>query len=211
MNAFFDLIEEVTREMTGSAKAVRWFITVEAGSARLHARPEVMEARIRPETLVRTLSQGMGLVERRAQRPRHFTDSALRIARDLASVPQAHIRAKGTNVALSAKTAAHVDRLLGVDIEEYGTMEGRLQTLSERRGPHFAIFDELTDQAIRCNVERERLDEAWRAFGRRVAVSGMIRYRKDGDPISIEAETIFVFPKDDELPTAEDVYGILGG
>ena len=46
-------------------------------------------------------------------------------------------------------------------------------------------------------------------FRKRVEVSGIIHYRKNGMPISIEAEQIIALPDDSELPTAEDVRGIL--
>jgi hypothetical protein len=216
VNAFFDLLDEVSREMTESAQAVRWIITLEHGSNLLHAYPEVKETRIKPTTLVRTISKGVGLVGKRAQRPRYFTDSALRLTRDLAIVPDGHdvetaqIKAPPDRVTVSAKTAANVNRLLGEDIEEYGTIEGRLLTLSQRHSPHFAVYDPLTDQPVRCDVKEDQLEQAWRAFGRRVAVSGVIRYRKTGQAVSIEAESIFVFPADEDLPSADDVYGILG-
>ncbi|MEO8601409.1 MAG: hypothetical protein ABI629_02425 [bacterium] len=217
VNAFFDLLDEVSLTMTGSAKAVRWIISLEHGSNLLHAHPEVNQARVKGSGLVRAISSGVDLVGRRAQRPRYFTDSALRLARELSTVPDGHdietaqIKTRPGKVNISPKIAGNVDRLLGEDVAEYGTIEGRLLTLSQRHKPHFAVYDPLTDQPIRCNVQESRLEEAWRAFGRRVAVSGIIRYRKTGQPVSIEAESMFIFPPDDELPSPSDVYGILGG
>jgi hypothetical protein len=216
VNAFVDLLDEVSRDVTGSAGAVRWIITLESGSNLVNATPEAIKKRARVAGLGRTISRGVGLVERRAQRPKHFTDWALRRSRDLSAVADGQdvrsiqIRAaETTNIMVSEKLAANVNRLLGEDIEEYGTVEGRLQTLSERNRPHFAVYDPLTDQPVRCNIQPAQLELAWKAFGRRVAVSGVIRYRKNGQPVSIQAESLYVFPADDQLPTAEDVYGIL--
>jgi hypothetical protein len=48
-----------------------------------------------------------------------------------------------------------------------------------------------------------------RSRGKQVEVFGLIHYRKNGTPISIEAEHIVRLPDDSELPTAEDVRGIL--
>lgn len=218
VNAFLDLIEQVSKDMAGASNAVVWIISVSEGSALVNAVPEVVQGRtsVRPPHLVEAISRGMKLVELRAQRPRYFSDSALRIVRDLGKVPDgqnvehARIRAATSATEVSERTVGHVDRLLGADVTAYGTIEGQLQTLSERRGAHFAVYDALTDQAIRCSIHRDRLPEAWHAFGRRVAVSGTIKYRKNGTPVSIEVEeSIFVFPDEDGLPTADDVYGIL--
>lgn len=219
VNAFFDLLDEVSQTMTGSGKAVRWIISIEHGSNLLHARPEVKEGRgVQPATLVRTISRGVGLMGKRAQRPKYFSDFALRLTRDLASVPDGEDvevtqikTVPSEKVTISKKTAENISRLLGEDVQEYGTIEGRLLTLSQRHSPHFAVYDPLTDQPIRCNVKDDQLERAWRAFGRRVAVSGIIRYRKNGTPVSIEAEELFVYPSDDDLPDADAVYGILGG
>lgn len=215
INAFFDLLEEVSQQMTGSAKGVRWIITVEHGSDVLHAAPELINgASVRMPVLVDTISRGIRLLETRAQRPSHFSDSALRLTRELAKVPDgedvwtAQVKSTDKPVSISRRAITNVSRILGEDIEEYGTVEGRLQTLSERR-PHFALYDPLTDDAVRCNIKEDQVADAWRAFGRRVAVSGMIRYRKTGQPVSIEAESMYVYPPADELPTAQDVLGIL--
>lgn len=216
---FCDLLDEVSEEITGSPKAVRWIVTLASGSGIIRARPEAVPMvngpRVRVSGLVRGISRGVGILERRAQRAKHFKDPAMRILRDLAAVPDGYdvrsirIQAEETDVAISDKTAQHVNHLLGEDVEEYGTVEGRLQTLSERNRPHFAVYDPLTDHPIRCYVRAQQIEQAWKAFGWRVSASGLIRYRKDGRAVSIKVETLYAFPPDDALPTAADVYGIL--
>ena len=64
-------------------------------------------------------------------------------------------------------------------------------------------------QRVRCYFPEELLPSVFERFRKRVEVSGLIHYRKNGAPISIEAEHIVGLPDDSELPTAEDVRGIL--
>jgi hypothetical protein len=214
VNAFIDLVEQVGREVSG--RRVDWIVSVKGGSAHLSASPEPAP-RVPAALIVKAISSGMRLMERRAQRPRHFSDEALVSARELANVADGKgiVSAQITSdkvapVAVSKRTALHVETLLDAFIKDYGTIEGRLESMSRRGGPHFFVFDALTDEAVRCYIREEKMHDVLGAFGRRVAVSGLVRYRKtNGQPMSVEVETIFVFPPEEKLPTADDVYGIL--
>jgi hypothetical protein len=62
---------------------------------------------------------------------------------------------------------------------------------------------------VRCYFPEELLPSVFDTFRKRVEVSGVIHYRKNGTPVSIDAEQIIALPDDGELPTAEDVRGIL--
>lgn len=57
----------------------------------------------------------------------------------------------------------------------------------------------------------DHLDEFYRNLGRRGGVTGSIYYRPwrgIAVPTLIIVESLYVFPPDDELPTADDVRGI---
>ena len=110
---------------------------------------------------------------------------------------------------LTEKTVANVDALLGSAIKDYGTVEGYLRVLSVQGGTFIAVVDPLNDRAVRCWVSDELFDKAYKAFRKRVSVTGLIHYRKDGQPNSIEVDDLSVFPERSELPTAEEVHGIL--
>jgi hypothetical protein len=93
---------------------------------------------------------------------------------------------------------------------DYGTIEGRLETIQEVHGGlQFHIRDAMLRQKVRCYFPEELLPEVFEKFRKRVEVSGLIHYRKNGAPIGIDAERIQPLPDDSELPTAEDVRGIL--
>jgi hypothetical protein len=65
-------------------------------------------------------------------------------------------------------------------------------------------------QRVRCYFPEELLPAVFDTFRKRVEVSSVIHYRKNGTPVSIEVEQILGLPDDSELPSAEDVRGILG-
>ena len=96
------------------------------------------------------------------------------------------------------------------DYNDYGTIEGRLEAIQESYGTlQFYIRDAILRQRVRCYFPEEILSAVFETFRKRVEVSGVIHYRKNGTPVSIEAEHILGLPGDSELPTAEDVRGIL--
>ncbi|HXG26991.1 MAG TPA: hypothetical protein VNL94_09120 [Candidatus Binatia bacterium] len=105
---------------------------------------------------------------------------------------------------------ANVTEVLGRTITAIGTLEGTLETITVRGRRSFYVYDPLTHAKIDCDFGR-RLDASTVAAAteRRVAVSGELRYREDGSLIRVRANTIFVFPRQEALPKAADVRGIL--
>lgn len=94
-------------------------------------------------------------------------------------------------------------------IEDYGSIEGRLQTVTERGRLQFIVYERLWDRPVRCFIPDHLTEEAVAAFRTRVEVYGLIRYRKDGQPVSIDVDEIVGFPPDAEIPSFRDVHGIL--
>jgi hypothetical protein len=80
--------------------------------------------------------------------------------------------------------------------------------ISIQGGSHFAVYDPLTDRPIRCLISEDKVEDVQKLFRKRVVVSGKIRYRKTGEPISVEVEDVQGLPDRKTLPSAEDVYGI---
>ena len=92
---------------------------------------------------------------------------------------------------------------------EHGTIEGQLSTLSERGNIHVIVYEPVWDKAVRCAVPHELRDKIKEFWGKRVAVHGMVHYRADGFPTSVDADSIEAFPDDKDLPSYMDVLGIL--
>jgi hypothetical protein len=113
-------------------------------------------------------------------------------------------------ISLQPAIASAIREESRADYNDYGTIEGRLESIQETYGSlQFFIRDALLRQRVRCYFPEELLPSVFDTFRKRVEVSGVIHYRKNGTPVSIDAEQIIALPDDGELPTAEDVRGIL--
>jgi hypothetical protein len=95
------------------------------------------------------------------------------------------------------------------DYRDFGTVEGRLDAIQERDGLQIRVRDQLLGHTIACYMNEDMLPEAFASFRKRVELSGTIHYRKNGTPISIAVQSIMPMPEDDELPSIDDVQGIL--
>lgn len=214
VNAFFELITEVAEEVAGRKRPVKWIVSVKEGSVQLNADPQPSKPSVPVGLIADTILEGVRALDRSAKRPAYFTDTALRKARELATVTdgvdveRARIQLNRKAASVRHDTVAHVDRILGVSVKDYGSAEGRLETISVRGGAHLAVYDALTDRKIECIIEPSQLEDAWAALGKRVSVFGLIRYRKTGEPISIEVEDMKVLLAEDAL-SSESVYGVL--
>lgn len=215
VGAFFQLLDDVAEQITGERKPIRWIVSPKEGSFGVVADPMPVSPSVPVARITSAVHRGMGQLQRQAKRPSAFSDSALRSVHDLAKVADGK-EVERTRVVLARKTATaeqataeHVDRILGASRRDYGSVEGQLQMVSIRGGPHFSVSDELTGKSIQCDVSAEQLDAALAAFRKRVAISGLMRYSEEGEATSIVADTVDVLPDDSELPDAEDVYGIL--
>jgi hypothetical protein len=112
---------------------------------------------------------------------------------------------------LDPKIASIIREDFRADYNDYGTIEGRLETITEGSSGslQFQIRDAMLKQKVRCFFPENLLTEVFDKFRKRVEVSGVIHYRKNGMPISIEAVSVVSLSDDSELPTAGDVRGIL--
>lgn len=80
--------------------------------------------------------------------------------------------------------------------ESFGTVRGRVQTMTNRRGYRFTLFELNTDRAVSCFYEPERETEVIAAYGNMAIVEGWVRRNPyTGQPTSIRRITkIVVFP-----------------
>lgn len=218
VTAFVGLINDVADTVTGEHGAYQWVVSVESGSAIVHFQPEPRNASLeQAPASVRAVNSGLSLVATRAERPRYWSDAALRKAKDLAevldvedgSVNHLSVKVDHREIDITRQLSAHVSDLIGSGYASLGTIEGRLRTVTEAGGVHFVVQDPITHNSIRCYIEDEDVERYLTAFRKRVSVYGEIRYRKDGQPISIAVREFRVLRESHELPGARDVKGIL--
>lgn len=218
--AFFGYVEEIGRTLTTDDRPLRWIVRVREGSALLAVDPALTT----PPEIARALYS-------RAERGiRHLIDHdiedsglpepALKHLRTLSEMTEAgpnktppipiRIWIEKRPISFEPTIASVIREEGRADYNDYGTVEGRLETIQESYGSlQLYIRDAMLRQRVRCFFPEELLLEVFDKFRKRVEISGIIHYRKNGTPISIEVEQITGLPDDSELPTAEDVRGIL--
>jgi len=213
VRSFFAVISEIATGISGAKSAVRFTVSVKAGSNLVSLDP-VAGASISVINQIAVSAQdGLRQLENGAVRPPYFSDKAIRSARDLAEVSDddtlIRVWIKKSPNTITKSIEANVSKLLVSEHADYGSVEGKLQTVTERGGFHFVVYQKLWDQPVRCSVPDRLSEKALKNFGKRVEVYGVIKYRKDGQPNSIEADDIVPFPPSNQLPSFRDVHGIL--
>jgi len=218
VNAFVDLIREVSKEVSGSSTKIQWNISVASGSRLVIARPVPDPATQRKShEAVAAINSGVRRLEKgTTTNPIFFTENALRAARELASlqdkdsktVMYVRIRTNGQAAELTQNAVKSTSALMGGQHQALSCIEGKLQTISERGSFQFVVFDDLFDRGVNCFIDEEMMKEALTHFGKRVAVLGMVQYDRDGRPVSIKVQTIKPFPEVQALPPIKSLRGI---
>jgi hypothetical protein len=84
-----------------------------------------------------------------------------------------------------------------------------LEVLSGHGPLRVFVYDPIDSRQIRCDISEKDLQTALASFRKRVEVYGKVRYRRDGMPVSVKVESIVPFPSPEEIPTLEEIRGIL--
>jgi len=213
--AFVDLLESVTEKAAGSGKRAVWNMVVSEGSRLITARAVAdLQTQAVVQRVVRAIPDGLRRLEKGTPTPpAYFDPRALRAARELSSYTKERkltylqFRGAGSPVSLSNRSAENVVKLLGQH-QALGTIEGKLQTISDRQTLQFVVFDSLYDKGVNCFMDEAIMEEAMRAFRKRVAVTGMVQYDQDGNPVSIRVDAIQIFKDVSELPPIKEFRGL---
>ena len=218
--SFVDLLIQVTEEVSQGEKKPLWNMSVRPGSsvfvARIVSDPET---KARAAKTIRAVRSGISKLDRGETNIPHFNFQALSAARELSALrgrPNSPGittielgNGDGRVVPITSKIAEVVRKTLGGSHHAYGSIEGKLQTISDRGTFQFVIFDAISDKGVNCFVPQEKFPAAHSAFGRRVRVEGEINYDKEGRPLSIKVAGIKVFKELKDLPPLESFKGFL--
>lgn len=218
ISAFFVLIREVTNKALSEKQRIRWTVTVRSGSAIVNAIPHFDADTERPAMeILHAVPSGIRSLESGVEEmPKLFTRDAVKAVRILGKLrgmkatdlTAIRIRSDSDKSVVTTKSVAVVDTLIGGQRQSYGAIEGKMQTITERGGFRFVIYDSLHDQRIDCFIDEELMEEAVRNFGKRVRVSGLVQFDRLGDPVSIKVTEIYVFRPNNELPSVREMRGI---
>ena len=211
-STFAALVNEVSRALTKDEDAVVWTVAVESGSVVLpvvpHAGPDLTA------DLLRVIPEGIAMIEKAAKRPPHFTDQALTQAQHLANLSSdempVRIQNGGAPIKLTKQLVAHVDVLTSEAQPRIGSIEGLLEEVNVHRQPSFQVWERLTGTKVHCRAGSAiTTDDLSAALGKRVEVRGRIRQSKTGQKTTIDVKQLRVFAAEEDLPSPDDVRGIL--
>lgn len=129
------------------------------------------------------------------------------------SVRAARISHGGTEVHLTHELQHKIEVILAPEETFGGSIKGRLEAINLHDDENtFRIYPAVGPQRVICRFPDELRDEAIGAVDRGVVVEGLMKYRANADfPEEIEVRSIEILPKDDELPTLDELRGIAPG
>jgi hypothetical protein len=214
--AFFGYVNELAKMLAPDGDEPHWRVLVRDGSSLLaveapNAAPEILNA------IYTRAEEGLYALVRGSVEDSNLSEPALRHAKTLSGLSEGTkdrplplrlwVRRKPVDV--KPEIARVIEEDWRADYNDFGTIEGRLETIQDHEGSlRLQVRDALFRQNVRCYFSEEKLPLAFSAFRKRVEVSGIIHYRKNGTPISIEVSQIDTLPDDSELPTADEVRGL---
>jgi hypothetical protein len=210
------LLRDIQSEVVPGG-GVQWIVETISKSSplALSVTPVAQKTRV-PKARLRacstTVTNGLRQIQRKPVRPANFSDQALKRAHKIVTMTRSQsARIQVGAQELDAQFIANVEKILGDTIRSIGTVEGTLEGINVHgQNRSFAVYDPLTGERIACDfAHRIGSDEVGRAIEKRVAVHGEIIYRDSGEIVRIAAQSIEVFPFEEDLPTADDVRGIL--
>lgn len=219
VDSFIDLIESVSAQVLKEQK-VSWGIGVREGSAVINAYAGG-DNEFYVESVGSVITAGLSmLASATGERPAYFDDKALHAARKLSALQSEDdtitLSTPWQSVALTPRVAAAVTETFATKYTDYGTLEGTVQRLDITTGNALTVrlTDSLTSQTITLHLPDEETLDAFYAFikhKRRVSVSGETKYSATGRPSSMRVEMFSAFPDSSELPSIDDIVGILRG
>lgn len=212
---FYDFIEEITSNIANRRNAIKWNVEVKEGSARFinHPITEDFEFQDRIPYVYSAIQEGLITLSKEAHRPAAYSDFALESLRDFMNLQKygLHYKVKIDSQELpnDESIMTNINELLGYKDEAFGSIEGKLKTITAQRGLKVILYEDLTNRAIKCYIDDDMLRKAFDAFDKKAYVFGLLRYNLHGEPISIHVKQIEAFKDQSSIPSIRDIYGIL--
>ena len=125
-------------------------------------------------------------------------------------ISAASVKAAGEVVDLTEEFAKIIELSLAGEEWASGSIEGVLEQINIHAGANvFSLYPEIGPSKVQCQFGSSLIDKAISAVGERVSVSGTFKYKpEDNFPYSVDVDDIDIYPRDDELPTFDDLRGI---
>lgn len=220
--AFFSCVQEIARAVAPEGEVPQWIVRTRAGSHLIGLDPAPGAAARTIKAVYDHARQGLDQLAEGAAGEnsvnQFLPDAAIRHLKTLSEMTErpkrnpivVRIWIEKKPKAIGHQVAKSILESWGSDYRDYGTVEGRLDAVQDRNNLlQIRIYDAAFQQAVICNLDDDMLSEAFGHFRKRVEISGVVHYRHNGTPISIEVENIERLPEDSDLPSLDAVRGIL--
>jgi hypothetical protein len=219
---FLKLLRELDAAVSHDpAGSVRWTVSflsknspAEIGvTAKRRPSREDRSAEIGRAAIVGSLA-----LKDRGERPAEYSDAALAVLQRIADkstklgpsliYTKDNGRVDRQESRIDIGTAQRVQEFTAPRSRSWGTLIGRLDTITVRKGTEFRIIDEETKSPVRCRFHQENLERVKELLGQRVIASGIIHANSAGSPLRLEVEGDIDTVEAQELPTIDQMVGL---
>jgi hypothetical protein len=188
----------------GSEAAVTIEASAKESSARSNAR------RIFPEAIRAIENLNAGRVSETL--PRGFLESFQEVALGLRrELKEMNLEGNGNRIMVTDEALQSVESFLRPQLTYTGTIRGELQLLNLHKGENmFRVYPVVGPNYITCYFNSSMKEKVKEAVDRYVEISGVF-YHKHGEdiPYQVDVKSIEIFPDEANLPTMEDIRGMV--
>lgn len=215
--AFFGYVDAIADGLGSETDKVKWVVRVREGSHLIGVDPVAVSSPAAVAAIYGAAEKGLGQIATGDIEKSGLTEGAMKHLRVLSEMTDgSHGKPVPVKIWVRKKPVTVVPELAHVIREDtkaayndYGTLEGRLRAIADQGSVQLQLRDELLGITLKAYVSEDLLPVAFSNFRKRVEVAGLIHYRRNGVPISIEVSQIDPLPEDSELPSLDDVRGLL--
>ena len=205
------LIWTVTDMNIGSPAEVVFSQVLKPGTTELTADFE--------DPLVSFLFDGIEHLHQNSTIPRHFNENILKAIRSIGLTvaeeedEKAEVRCIGSNghsdssIEITRVVAKHADEILSQSRWSYGSVRGRLESVTVHGRNSFRIYDSITGKGVPCYFKEDLFEKVRKSLARRVLAYGRKKQDLFGNIHSLSditeirpLETTIEMPNLDELP-----------
>lgn len=212
MNNWRRLVDELSAEVGGSS-AILWFIDeLSSGSAVATIRGESDDEQIIASVqrayidVARSLESGKWVGW--PSTVRRYANSMVEMAKLNEKIVAVRFQTSEDDVTITARSSA--DSPTTANLRAFGAVEGRVQTLSSRKGLRFTLYDSLYDKAVTCYLRQGQeslIEDKW---NHRAIVEGLIsRDPVTGRPVTIREIRAVTQVEDVSEGSYKDARGII--
>jgi hypothetical protein len=115
---------------------------------------------------------------------------------------------RGREESITEATFKNVSELTDPKYSAYGSVVGKLESISVHRGNEFRVWDKNTGRPVRCLFSPERESDVKDHLRSLVLVAGIVKFNTAGLPISLEMEELEKYAARD-LPSIGDMSGLV--